>query len=472
MDQNNRKNSPDNDETGEIISWVIVFILMVAVWPIGLLLLIRKLHGYSAPKKNAAGRTNAQNAGAARQAAWGAANSAARDVKSAARDVGAAARQAASGATQDAGNAVRKAASEFGSATRQAASQYADIARQTTSKAYFDVGRESSAFAAKAPQKKNHRSPLEKKTGKAVSTILLLIAVILFIIGASTITRAAQDIRVSGAGGWGDLYLGAFYLIGAFISFFSRNIGVRRIARYKKYYAFIAERDIVPISDIALAVGKPVKTVMRDLQTMINDGYFGPNAYIDSELDCIVLVAAAAKEMRNTMRYAANPASPPTPAADKPVNQYMAIILELSELNRAIADIAISDKIDQLEELTGKIFRIVEEDPEKLPQIRRFMNYYLPTTLKLLHSYETMEKQGVKGENITAAKQNIERILNTLVTGYEQQLDQLFQSDALDIAADINVLENLMQQDGLTGDRLEMKPVEEAKPQTMEGAML
>jgi 5-bromo-4-chloroindolyl phosphate hydrolysis protein len=81
------------------------------------------------------------------------------------------------------------------------------------------------------------------------------------------------------------------------------------------------------------------------------------------------------------------------------------------------------------------------------------MSYYLPTTLKLVRSYATLEKQGVKGENITSTKKSIGEILDTLSVGYEQQLDQLFKSDAIDIAADINVLENLMQQDGLTGEK-------------------
>jgi len=88
------------------------------------------------------------------------------------------------------------------------------------------------------------------------------------------------------------------------------------------------------------------------------------------------------------------------------------------------------------------------------------MSYYLPTTLKLVRSYATLEKQGIKGENIVGTKQSIGNILDTLLTGYEQQLDKLFKSDAIDIAADINVLENLMQQDGLVSDKQEFQVLE------------
>jgi len=492
MDQYNRKSTPDNDATGEIISWVIVFILLFAFWPVGLFLLIRKLRGYSRSAGNARNQATRQasytayTAQQARQSAENAAREAGATTRQAASQAAGATRQAASQAagaarqaTSQAGDAARDAAREVRNAARQgvhdirdatrnAASQYGNFARQAGSEVYSDTARE--AYAAQksysdSSNKKKDRNPLERKTGKFLSTIMLIISILMLILGVTRIATAVQNITDSGVTSLYDIYMGAFFLIGGVISFFSRNVVVRRIARYKKYYALASGRDIVPITEIAQASGKPVRTVTRDLQAMIIDGHFGASAYIDSELGCIVFSPAAAKEMRAKRSAGANASAyePAPPAAAQSENQYMSIILELRELNQAITDIPISDKIDKLEELAGKIFRIVEEDPEKLPQIRRFMNYYLPTTLKLLHSYATLEKQGVKGENITAAKQNIERILNTLVTGYEQQLDQLFKSDALDIAADINVLENLMQQDGLTGDKPEL--------QTMEGSM-
>jgi hypothetical protein len=129
-----------------------------------------------------------------------------------------------------------------------------------------------------------------------------------------------------------------------------------------------------------------------------------------------------------------------------------ATITELREIKGIITDIPISDKIGRIEELTGKIFRIVEENPAKLPEIRRFTDFYIPITLKLLHSYATLEKLGISGENITSAKESIDIGLDTLTKFYEQQLDQLFESYALDIAADIDVLKSMIKQDGLSSD--------------------
>ena len=119
-----------------------------------------------------------------------------------------------------------------------------------------------------------------------------------------------------------------------------------------------------------------------------------------------------------------------------------------------------SEKIRRMQTVTAAIFREVEAHPEKKPQIQRFMNYYLPTTLKLLNSYARIEAQGVSGENMAKAKADIERIADTLVEGYEKQLDTLYRAEAVDIAGDVNVIENMMRRDGLTG-RGDFRPFEQ-----------
>lgn len=127
---------------------------------------------------------------------------------------------------------------------------------------------------------------------------------------------------------------------------------------------------------------------------------------------------------------------------------------ELRRLNDNIQDETISAQIRHMEEVTGKIFDLVAQDRTKLPQIRRFLNYYLPTTLKLLNSYDRMDQAGVEGTNIAGTMGKIESMLEQVCTAFDKQLDALFAHEALDISTDITVLEQMLAQEGLGGIQL------------------
>ena len=138
---------------------------------------------------------------------------------------------------------------------------------------------------------------------------------------------------------------------------------------------------------------------------------------------------------------------------DKMIDDGRKAIAEMKRLDDNIADPTISAQIVRLQELSGKIFAQVEQNPEKLPQIRRFMNYYLPTTLKILNAYDRMGAAGVSGENIDGTMHRIETIMDTIVMAFHKQLDALFRDEAMDIASDITVMETLLAQEGLAGDQ-------------------
>lgn len=122
---------------------------------------------------------------------------------------------------------------------------------------------------------------------------------------------------------------------------------------------------------------------------------------------------------------------------------------EMRRLNDAIPDEDVSRQIDELEATTAKIIDHVVAHPEKLSQIRRFMNYYLPTTLKILNAYDRMGAVGVSGENIDGTMDRIETMMDTIVAAFHKQLDALFRDEAMDISSDITVMENLLAQEGL-----------------------
>lgn len=122
---------------------------------------------------------------------------------------------------------------------------------------------------------------------------------------------------------------------------------------------------------------------------------------------------------------------------------------EMRRLNNNIKDPVISQQIDRIERTTGKIFDYVMEHTEKKSQIRRFLNYYLPTTLKLLDAYDRMGAAGVSGKNVDGAKGKIGELMATIVTAFDHQLDALYADEALDINAEIQVLQSVLTGDGL-----------------------
>lgn len=150
---------------------------------------------------------------------------------------------------------------------------------------------------------------------------------------------------------------------------------------------------------------------------------------------------------------AQKPETTGNPELDALIAERDKAVSEMRRLNDNIPGEKISAQIDHLEEITRKIISHVVERPEKLPQIRKFMNYYLPTTLKLLNAYDRMGAAGVEGENIAGTKGRIDAMMDTIVSAFDKQMDALFADEALDIATDITVMENLLKQEGLSEEK-------------------
>ena len=148
------------------------------------------------------------------------------------------------------------------------------------------------------------------------------------------------------------------------------------------------------------------------------------------------------------------PATTGSPELDELIRQRDLALSEMHRLNDSIEDPKISAQIDHMEAVTAKIIAHVVEHPRKLPQIRKFMNYYLPTTLKLLNAYDRMDAAGISGANIDGTMGKIETMMDTVATAFDRQLDALFGDEALDISTDITVMENMLAREGLAGESL------------------
>ena len=124
---------------------------------------------------------------------------------------------------------------------------------------------------------------------------------------------------------------------------------------------------------------------------------------------------------------------------------------EMARLYNSIREPAVRQKISRLMQVSDKIVEDAIHDPSDVPQIKKFLSYYLPTTIKLLNAYDRMDQQGVQGKNITGTMQSIEEMLDTAIAAYEKQLDSLFANQALDIETDISVMNSMLAREGLAG---------------------
>ena len=213
----------------------------------------------------------------------------------------------------------------------------------------------------------------------------------------------------------------------------------KQASRFRNYLAMVGNQSSVSISALASAAGLSTSKARDDLADMLDDGLF-PQGYLDYGGDRLVLTGDGVAQPPK-----AQPAPPPPPKEDE-----NAILAEIKAVNDAIENEKMSAQIDRIGVITAKILDYQKTHPDKAAQLHSFLSYYLPTTLKILRAYGQLEDQEVSGQNITAAMQRIERMMDKVVEGFEKQLDLLFQGDAMDITTDVEVLERMLAKDGLS----------------------
>ena len=161
-------------------------------------------------------------------------------------------------------------------------------------------------------------------------------------------------------------------------------------------------------------------------------------------------------------------------AADAVITKGQEIIDTIRADNSAIPDPRLSSQMESICEKCEQIFRAVSEAPSKAPQVRKFMNYYLPTTTKMLANYRKMQDRGVSFQEMTSARDTTVRGLNMILTACQKQIDNLHRENMMDISTDIDVLEQMLKRDGYTENELTgiKDPIPAAAPMTAAEAQM
>ena len=330
-------------------------------------------------------------------------------------------------ATRDAANSIRSEVNNIRGSAAEAKRESAKVHRETTQ-----------SFSYASSGKPRGYNGKKFRGGTAL--------VVLGIIFAASLGFSALMCLINyapiGALTLGILTLASLIMLGGGIKL------NRRKERMINYMAYIGTNREVGLVHMAASFGVPIKTLCKDLRKMLAEGFL-PTGYLDLAAGKLFLTESGYRVHEE--KPVAEEKKPPTEAqADD------SILREIRQVNDAIPDQVMSAKIDRIEEITGKILAYQKSHPDKAGQLRSFLNYYLPTTLKILRAYAQLDAQGINGENISAAKARIEGMMDQVVVGFEKQLDKLFRDDALDITSDVKVLENMLKKDGLSDDQQTM----------------
>ncbi|WP_312701665.1 5-bromo-4-chloroindolyl phosphate hydrolysis family protein [Sedimentibacter sp.] len=232
-----------------------------------------------------------------------------------------------------------------------------------------------------------------------------------------------------------------------------------RFKRFRKYVSEMNGLSYYMIKDLAAATGRSSRYIAKDLRKMIALRMF-PEGHIDDkntyfmlDNESYELYLRSQENMRMREKEEAlrrKEQGTMDPEIRKAIDEGRQFVRKIRNANIEIPGEEISRKLDRLEEVTGKIYDYVESHPEKFSAIKKFTEYFLPTTLKLLDAYRHFDNQTVKGENISTAKKEIEDTLDTINLAFENLLDDLFQEAAMDVSTDISVLETMLAQEGLS----------------------
>lgn len=263
------------------------------------------------------------------------------------------------------------------------------------------------------------------------------------------------------------------------------GFGVRNLRRASKLKALqraVGQREAVTFDDIAARMQVSPKAALSTSRTLIKGGYL-PEGRIDDENTTLMVTENAyhqyrqfQQSQRQTLaeREAAEAARAAEAAAraahEQDISERLTpeqrafvargrdYVRQMDELNAAIDDAAVSERISAIQEVVGRILARAEEEPAVIAGLDRLTAYYLPTTVKLLDAYDRLEEEPIQGENISSSRSEIEHTLDVLHSAFEKLFDDTYQDLSLDVSADISVLHAMLAQEGLTEGPFDVKP--------------
>ena len=233
----------------------------------------------------------------------------------------------------------------------------------------------------------------------------------------------------------------------------------KRVDRFKRYVRIMDRRTYISIRDLSKLSKQKERFLIKDLEKMIDMGMFY-QGHIDEEKAHFMITDEVYNDYLNLKRQEIENKNKEQRLEEEVESSYgkdvqstlkvgRDYIKEIKSVKNELYREEISMKLDKLSNVSEEILKQIEKNPKKVEEVNKFINHYLPITLKLINSYEELNAQSLQGENIQKAKIEIEESIDLINKAFENLLDDLFEDIRLDISTDISVLKTLFKQEGL-----------------------
>ena len=330
----------------------------------------------------------------------------------------------------------------------------------------FNIKIENNYSSLNKKTKNNISTYIDKRPAGTVSGIIYMIFgllgtmffgffALLFIIFMSFFSKLVADTLVA--------FVTIAILFGISLALLFRGVNLRkRVRRFKKYVRFIEDNSYCLIKDLARFSKEKESFVVKDLNKMINLGMF-IEGHIDDEKNYFMLnddvytdylklkkQQAAKEELDRKEKLNKDINNSEQEELNSIIEMGRKYIEQIKSVRNDLYKEEIAVKLDKLQGIASQILNYVEKNPKKLQEVNKFINHYLPITIKLINSYKDLNKQTVQGDNIKNAKMEIEKSIDIIINAFENLLDDLYEDVVLDISTDISVLKTLFKQEGLT----------------------
>lgn len=238
------------------------------------------------------------------------------------------------------------------------------------------------------------------------------------------------------------------------------------IRHFQQYIEIIGNRDYCEIEEIERKTGRKRAVIIREMKRMIGRRMF-LQGHLDRKETCLIVthemyrqylqLEQQVKEQEQQMEEEKARSQKIPEECKNILQEGKSYISFIRECNDRLPGELISSKLNRLELIITRIFAEVEKRPELAEDLRRFMNYYLPTTKKLIQAYYDLEQEPISSESMRKTKKEIETTLDTINTAFENLLNGFFDTKAMDISSDISVLQTMLAQEGLTEKDFNLK---------------